>query len=44
MAIKIPTSFIARSSKIYPKLAFWFENMPSVNPACMAEQAEQKDL
>jgi hypothetical protein len=29
----IPTSFIARPSKIYPTLDFWFENKPSGNPA-----------
>jgi hypothetical protein len=29
MALKIPTSSIARPSKIYPKLDFWFENIPS---------------
>jgi hypothetical protein len=27
MALKIPTSSIARPSKIYPKLDFWFENI-----------------
>jgi hypothetical protein len=31
MAIKIPTSSIARPSKIYPNLDFWFENIPSGN-------------
>jgi hypothetical protein len=31
MAIKIPTSSIARPSKIYPKWDFWFENIPSGN-------------
>jgi hypothetical protein len=28
----IPTSSIARPSKIYPKWDFWFENIPSGNP------------
>jgi hypothetical protein len=35
MAVKcknIPTSSIARPSKIYPNLDFWFENIPSGNP------------
>jgi hypothetical protein len=27
-----PTSSIARNSKIYPNLDFWFENEPSGNP------------
>jgi hypothetical protein len=27
-----PTSTVARPSKIYPNLDFWFENMPSGNP------------
>jgi hypothetical protein len=31
--INIPASSIARPSKIYQKLDFWFENMPSGNPA-----------
>jgi hypothetical protein len=29
----MPTSSIARPSKIYPNPDFWFENMPSGNPA-----------
>jgi hypothetical protein len=29
----MPTSFIARPSKIYPNWIFWFESMPSGNPA-----------
>jgi hypothetical protein len=29
----LPTSFIARLSKIYPNWDFWFENIPSGNPA-----------
>jgi hypothetical protein len=29
----IPSSSIARSSKIYPNWDFWFENKPSGNPA-----------
>jgi hypothetical protein len=28
----IPTFSIARPSKIYPNLDFWFENIPSGNP------------
>jgi hypothetical protein len=31
----IPISSIARSSKIYPNCDFWFENIPSGNPASM---------
>jgi hypothetical protein len=30
---KIPTSFIATPSKIFPNWYFWFENKPSGNPA-----------
>jgi hypothetical protein len=30
MAIKIPTSFIARSSKIYPNCDFLFENLATL--------------
>jgi hypothetical protein len=33
MAINRQTSSIARPSKIYPNLYFWFENKPSGNPA-----------
>jgi hypothetical protein len=33
--IHIPTSFIARPSQIYPNRDFWFENMPSGNPALL---------
>jgi hypothetical protein len=29
--LKIPASSIARLSKIYPNLDFWFENIPSGN-------------
>jgi hypothetical protein len=29
----MPSSSIARPSKIYPNLDFWFENKPSGNPA-----------
>jgi hypothetical protein len=29
----IPTSSIVRPSKIYPNWNFWFENIPSGNPA-----------
>jgi hypothetical protein len=32
MAINIPTSSIARPSKMYPNWYFWFGNMPSGNP------------
>jgi hypothetical protein len=28
----LPTSFMARHSKIYPKWDFFLENMPSGNP------------
>jgi hypothetical protein len=31
--LNIPTSSLARPSKIYPTLDFWFENAPSGNPA-----------
>jgi hypothetical protein len=31
MAIKLPTSSLARPSKIYPNLDFWLENKPSGN-------------
>jgi hypothetical protein len=30
--LNILTSFIGRSSKIYPNRDFWFENIPSGNP------------
>jgi hypothetical protein len=39
-AIKIPTSFIARLSKIYPNWDFWFENIPSGNPAYRRKSAQ----
>jgi hypothetical protein len=29
----MPTSSIARPTKIYPNCEFWFENMPSGNPS-----------
>jgi hypothetical protein len=32
MDIKMPTSSIARTFKIYPNLDFWFEKIPSGNP------------
>jgi hypothetical protein len=32
VAIKIPTSSIAKPFQIYPNWDFWFENMPSGNP------------
>jgi hypothetical protein len=32
MSINITTSSIARPSKKYPNLDFWFENIPSGNP------------
>jgi hypothetical protein len=31
----IPTYSVARPSKIYPNLDFWFENKPSGNPAAL---------
>jgi hypothetical protein len=31
MAFNIPTSLIARPSKIYPNWDFWFENISSGN-------------
>jgi hypothetical protein len=33
MAIKVPTSSMARPSKIYPHWDFWFENIPSGHTA-----------
>jgi hypothetical protein len=30
--LHIPTSSVARPSKIYPNWDFWFENIPSGNP------------
>jgi hypothetical protein len=38
MVKNIPTFYIPRPTKIYPKLDFWFENKPSGNPeldSCM---------
>jgi hypothetical protein len=32
MAINVPTSSIARPSKIYPERDFWFKKKPSGNP------------
>jgi hypothetical protein len=32
MAKKLPTSFTARHSEIYPNWDFWFENIPSGTP------------
>jgi hypothetical protein len=32
MSLKYSTVFIARPSKIYPNLDFWFETIPSGNP------------
>jgi hypothetical protein len=37
----MPTSSIARPSKIYPNLDFWFENKPSGNPASKAGVLQQ---
>jgi hypothetical protein len=37
------TSFIARPSKLYPNRDFWFENMPSGNPACMFHDGRFKN-
>jgi hypothetical protein len=34
--IYVPTFYILRPSKIYPNWDFWFENMPSGNPAWQA--------
>jgi hypothetical protein len=31
----IPTSSIARPSKIFPKWDFWLEKKPSGNPGCL---------
>jgi hypothetical protein len=31
----VPTSSIARPSKIYPNWDFWFENIPSGNPGSL---------
>jgi hypothetical protein len=31
----MPSSSIARPSKIYPNLKFWFENKPSGNPGLL---------
>jgi hypothetical protein len=31
MAVKIPTSYIARPFQIYPHKDFWFQNIPSGN-------------
>jgi hypothetical protein len=36
MDINIPKISIARSSKIYPNLDFWVENIPSGNPVAHA--------
>jgi hypothetical protein len=33
LSYNIPTSYITRPSQIYPKWYFWFENIPSGNPA-----------
>jgi hypothetical protein len=33
LPLNIPTSSVVRLSKIYPKWDFWFENIPSGNPA-----------
>jgi hypothetical protein len=38
MAIKIPTSSIAKPSTIYPNWDFGFENIPSDNPALMTSK------
>jgi hypothetical protein len=35
MALKLPTSFTARHSKIFPNWNFWFQNIPSGNPGGM---------
>jgi hypothetical protein len=36
-SIHIPTSPIARPFIIYPKSDFWFENIPSGNPAALLQ-------
>jgi hypothetical protein len=40
--LNIPTSFVARPSKIYPNLEFWFENMPSGNPEPPVESVQKR--
>jgi hypothetical protein len=37
MGIYVPTSSIAKTSKIYPNWYFWFENKPSGNPGSKRE-------
>jgi hypothetical protein len=37
--LNIPKSYIARPFKIYPLLDFWFENIPSGNPATYVDGA-----
>jgi hypothetical protein len=44
MAINIPTSSIARPSKIYPEWYFGFEKKPSGNPDDDASQLITKSL
>jgi hypothetical protein len=38
--LNIPTSSIARPSKIYPNWSFWFENIPSGNPEAFGFRLE----
>jgi hypothetical protein len=38
MALNIPTFSIPTPSKIYPNWDFWFENLPSGNPALHSER------
>jgi hypothetical protein len=40
MALKVPTFFIPRPSKIYPNLDIWFENIPSGNPGTQTYRGE----
>jgi hypothetical protein len=44
MALKIPTFFIARPSKIYPNLDFLFENIPSGNTAMLAREKKKRKI
>jgi hypothetical protein len=41
--IHIPTSSIARPSKDYPNLDFWFENKPSGNPGGVCGSPQNKE-
>jgi hypothetical protein len=37
--LNIPTSSVARPSKIYPNWHFWFENIPSGNPESQSKRS-----